>query len=398
MKGVLWLASWYPNKTDHFTGDFIQRQARATARFVPLNLIFATKDLSPDQAEANNYWIPEATDSDIHEYIRYYPVSRSPFAFFFKLHSVWQYFKQHLIILKELEKKREMPDIVHVQVAMKAGLIALYLRKRYKIPFVITEHWWGYFDESTDALKNKGMVFRYLTKKIFQHASFFLPVTHNLGNRVNQTISRVPTMVIPNVVDTSKFNTTDCKDPERFRFIHVSSLLNLKNPEGIIRSFEKLIESGFDADLVIVGPAPAGLQQMIAKKSKLRDRLFFTGEVNYETVATQLKKASAFVLFSWIESLPCVILEALCCGLPVISSRAGGIAEAVGAENGILIDAGNEGQLLDAMKKIITGYSRYDKESISLQARQLYSYDTVGKQYVQVYQKVLNKESVSVQR
>ncbi|MDP4131643.1 MAG: glycosyltransferase, partial [Bacteroidota bacterium] len=97
-------------------------------------------------------------------------------------------------------------------------------------------------------------------------------------------------------------------------------------------------------------------------------------------------------------SLPCVILEALCCGLPVISSRAGGIAEAVGAENGILIDAGNEGQLLDAMKKIITGYSRYDKESISLQARQLYSYDTVGKQYVQVYQKVLNKESVSVQR
>lgn len=390
MKKVLWLASWYPNKTNLFTGDFIQRQAIATARFEPLNLIFVTKDLPADQSNSNQVQLSAPVESNIHEYIRYYPESRSSFAFFFKFHSLCQYFKEHLAILRELKKKQEMPEIVHVQVAMKAGLIALYLKKRYQIPFVITEHWSGYFDEGIDALKNKGFLFRFFVKKIFQHASFFLPVTRNLGERVNQTITQIPSMVIPNVVDTTLFNMVDCMEPARFRFIHVSSLLDLKNPQGIIAAFEKLIESGMDAELVIVGPPSTDVQKMAVQKNHLKGRLFLTGEISYKEVAQELKKASAFVLFSWVESLPCVILESLCSGIPVISSRVGGIEEAVGKENGILIDAGDESQLLDAMKTMIAGYSGYDKKTMSRNAQLLYGYDTVGKQYAEVYRQVLN--------
>jgi glycosyltransferase involved in cell wall biosynthesis len=45
------------------------------------------------------------------------------------------------------------------------------------------------------------------------------------------------------------------------------------------------------------------------------------------------KKADAFILFSRHENFPCVVIEALCCGLPVVASNVGGIAEAVDETN-----------------------------------------------------------------
>ena len=49
-----------------------------------------------------------------------------------------------------------LPDLVHVQVALKAGLIALYLKWKYRIPYVLTEHWSGYYPEAqrTAYIKN----------------------------------------------------------------------------------------------------------------------------------------------------------------------------------------------------------------------------------------------------
>ncbi len=66
---------------------------------------------------------------------------------FSKIRSLYTYFKKHAEFIKRLRKRDELPDLVHVQVAMKAGLVALYLKWKYKIPYVLTEHWSGYYEE-----------------------------------------------------------------------------------------------------------------------------------------------------------------------------------------------------------------------------------------------------------
>ncbi|MEO6963133.1 MAG: glycosyltransferase [Puia sp.] len=391
MSTVLWLASWYPNKTDPFTGDFIQRQAIATARFRSVILIFVTKDASAKRVVCVHPDAEGNSGTALKEYRIYYPDTPFKSGPLSRLFSFRQYIKQHLKMVRKLKENGEMPALVHVQVAMKAGLIALYLKKKYGIPYVITEHWTGYYDKSPHALKNKGFAFRFFLKKIFQHASYFLPVTRDLGEIINRTITPIPTRVIPNVVDTSLFRETGNQQPQRFRFIHVSSLLPQKNPGGIISAFEQLTGSGMDAELVMVGPPDETLLNLLQEKKFLNNRLFLTGEISYAEVAEQLKKASAFVLFSTVENLPCVILESLCSGIPVISTRVGGIAEVIGKENGILIDPGSESQLLEAMKNMMTGYAAYNTKGISRNAQALYNYDAVGQQFAWVYDELLKK-------
>ena len=389
MKRVLWLASWYPNKMEPQTGDFVNRHAIATSGFHPLNLVFVTKDLLPDQPDIKRV----ATDSNIHEYICYYAASRSAFGFISKLYSLRQYFNQHLIIIKELRKKREMPSIVHVHIAWRAGLIALYLKLRYGIPYVITEHWTGYFEESPHAIQKKGFLFRLLLKQIFRNADVFLPVTQNLAELVNRTIASIPVKVVPNVVDISLFNTDNHVEPKRFRFIHVSSILKQKNPDGILRAFGQLIKSGTDAELQMVGPLNEEFRQVLSENDYLKDRLIISGELSYGEVAVEIKNASAFVLFSQIENLPCVILESLCCGIPVIATRVGGISEVVGSKNGVLIEPGNEAMLVYAMQQMVREYNMYDKPGISRKACALFNYQTVGTEYVKIYKQVLGKNS-----
>src|SRR5690554_6752006 len=44
MKKILWLVSWYPNKLDPLSGDFIERHARAASLFHKITIIFVVKD------------------------------------------------------------------------------------------------------------------------------------------------------------------------------------------------------------------------------------------------------------------------------------------------------------------------------------------------------------------
>lgn len=71
-----------------------------------------------------------------------------------------------------------------------------------------------------------------------------------------------------------------------------------------------------------------------------------------DDTAALYSAADGFVLSSRSEGLPMVILEAMTAGLPVVSTRVGGIPDAVG-DNVLLVDAQNPEQLAETMRKII---------------------------------------------
>ena len=290
-------------------------------------------------------------------------------------------------MIRNLKANSELPDLVHVHIAMKAGLIALYLKWRYQIPYIISEHWSGYYAFSRDSLFKKSFLEKYLTRIILKNASRILPVSRALGEQINQYWSKTAVQIIPNVVNTQLFFPSEIQ-PKIFRFVHVSTLQYPKNPEGILRAFDGLIKLGVSADLEFVGPSSPSLHALI-QNSDSSDLIHCTGEIEYEQVAEEMRKSSALVQFSHYENMPCVILEALCTGIPVITSRVGGIAEVVNQENGILVPAGVETELLEAMKRIIYIYHEYDRPAIARQAAGAFSYETVGRAITRVYDEVL---------
>jgi glycosyltransferase involved in cell wall biosynthesis len=391
MKKVLWLASWYPNASEPFSGDFIKRQAEAVSIYQPLKIIFVGKNSPGLPSSKTDKSKPENTAESLQEFILYYPsggnsnmVSRSQ--------SLYTYFRKHLKIIKQLQKINELPDLVHVQVAMKAGLIALYLKWKYKIPYVLTEHWSGYYSQARDSLFKKSLLARNFTKLILKKAERFLPVSEALGNQINHKWIQIPYQKIPNTVNTRLFFPVENPPPDPFRFIHISSLLYPKNPEGIIRAFIGLIRQGFEADIVFVGPLNPLLNEILSISGLSPDKILFTGEIPYEQVGIELRKSSALVMFSYYENMPCVILEALCTGIPVIATKVGGVPEVIQADNGMLISSGDEKELLEAMKKMMLNHGSYDKDKISRRATAEFSYEAVGKEIVEVYNSILNRK------
>ena len=383
-KKILWLCSWYPSKLDPFNGDFIQRHAKAAAVFNDIYVIYVAGD-STGKIRTKEKEI-EKSDS-LTEHIVCFPVKSS---FLGRIRAHFNYLFVFKQAIRRYIVENGKPDLVHVHVPMKAGLLALWVKKRYKVPFVITEHYGIYNNETgKDSYLNRSAVFRNYTRRIIQQASIFVPVSKFLAEGVNRMIGRTNYILVPNAVDTGIFFYQQ-KERTGFRFIHVSNMVPLKNAEGILRTFKSYIEAGGTATLQMVGNSNDILPNYAASLGLTPDKVFFKGLVSYQQVASEMQESDCLILFSNIENSPCVIGEALCCGLPVISSNVGGIPELLNSENSILVNQGNEPELLSAMIKISSHQENFDRKKIAETATGKFSYHVVGEKLDTIYREMLN--------
>lgn len=381
---VVWLASWYPNNTNPFDGDFIERHAVAVSKYVQLTVLLVVKD---NAMPRRSFKVDKSVNGNLTIYRGYYgtsvinPVLEKIISFKKYKHFQQKLFQQNI-------SEQGQPDIIHVQVAMKAGLLALYLKKKFNIPFIVTEHWSGYYKYCTPNVYSGNWPLNRINKKVLQQAKLLITVSDNLGKTINDNFTGVPYKVIPNVVDTSLFFYQPVLTP-RFRFIHPSGLVHVKNPEGIIAACKLVKDRGYDFELLMLGAENEAVTNLANENGLLNHTVFFKGVVPYTAVAAEMQQSSALLMFSRHENMSCVVLEALCCGLPVICTRVGGIPEVIDEQNGLLVESENVQQLAAAMCNMIDTYSRYDKAAIAAAAKEKFNYTAVAQQHLEIYEQLL---------
>jgi glycosyltransferase involved in cell wall biosynthesis len=114
--------------------------------------------------------------------------------------------------------------------------------------------------------------------------------------------------------------------------------------------------------------------------------------LNQTEVAQKMNTAHTFVLFSNYENLPLVMIEAMASGMNVIATRVGGIAEHMGfCRWNKLIDAKNELQLIDALTTSHIELNEINRDEISAYANNHFSFQSVGKKFIDAYENVLKK-------
>jgi glycosyltransferase involved in cell wall biosynthesis len=269
---------------------------------------------------------------------------------------------------------------------MKAGWFARKMKKKRGIRYVVTEHWTGYLPGAVPSLRDMGRVYRMMNNNVLQHASMLIPVSKNLGECLSATGISVPQQVIPNVVDTALFRFEPATAGP-FRFVHFSYLNRQKNPEGILQACAILQSRGLDFECRLMGAASPELEKEIIKKG-LASVVSVLPEMPHEEVAVAMRSAQALVMFSRFENLPCVVLEALCSGLPVVSSNVGGLSEVINESNGLLVPEGDVEALAAAMESVLNDYARFNRRGIAESAAALFNTKRIGEAHQAIYREL----------
>ncbi|MBX5438107.1 MAG: glycosyltransferase [Thermoflavifilum sp.] len=381
-KHALWLVSWYPDRLQPINGDFIERHAYAASRVVNVIVLHITKDpqIKAIQLETDYSRAPHLV-----VYRWYYPPSRFRISWLQKLHHVWKYVRTAFRAYRLIQKKHPSIDYIHVHVCWKAGLLALCLKRLFGNPYWISEHA-SYFQPASPASywRDHGLKC-WLIRLILRQASLWLPVSADLGNRLRMVAGDKPIYVLPNAVDITLFTYQQkTRQREIRRFIHVSDMQPHKRPEAVIAAFERIARQLPEWELQLVGPWRGELEKKILG-SPYADRMCITGWLFPAEVALHLQDADVFVMCSDYENQPCALLEALCCGLPVIATRVGGIPEIVHEGNGKLIPPGDELALANAMLEVARQLPYFDRHIIACEAQACFGYPAITEHFKQVY-------------
>lgn len=349
-------------------GNFIERHAEAVALINNVSVIHVCVNYN----QKEKLIIDVKNNKNVLSLIAYIKTSG-----FLKINYFIAFVKAYQLLYKSKGK----PEIAHLHVIYPSGLFALYLKYFKRINYIITEHWTGYLT-SSNQIKNK-----WIHKLIANNASFICPVSENLAMQMKNIGFTNKFVKVPNVVDTDLF-TNATKNNIKKRIIHISTLDdNQKNVTGLINVIAELLKKRNDFVFEIISDGnQSSAQALCRNKNVSPDQIIFHGLKPIQEVAQILKNCDLFVLFSNYENLPCVISEALCSGVPVISTNVGGINEMITPENGILISKGNEAELKNAITSYLDGDTVFNSFEIRKKAVQEYSFEKIAATFNSIYE------------
>ena len=371
---VLFISSWFPNKLEPTNGNFVQRHAEAVSLLHDVEILHAIGDSTQNE----KFIFDDKVIKGIRTLIVYYKNSKNPLLNFYRRMKAYQ------LGFKRVEK----PDLVHGNVLHNNMLFAVYLKKKYKIPFVTTEHWSVFQGVNHFKISE---ISKIIARTIANNASYILPVTQNLIFGLRKLKIFASMKVIGNVVDTEIFNF-EKRQSQNFTFLHVSNLIPLKNPDKIIQAAVKLYNENFKFSLEIGGDGDVDMLNSLIREYNAESYIKTFGMISSQEVANKMKNASCFLLFSDYENQPCVILESFATGIPVIAPRVGGIPEIVEENRGILVEKADEKALFEAMKNVLEDKIAFESpEVIRSYVVDNFSKQKIAEQFSEIYNKVLTK-------
>ena len=281
------------------------------------------------------------------------------------------------------------PSFFHVHIAMKAGLTALWAKRKYKIPYLLTEHWGGYLDEAIPNIKDYNFIYNYYWNKIITGAKASTYVSAAFQKLMIKKYAVQNTRIIPNVVNTDIFYPGKRLPGDKIKLIHISTMLYQKNPEAILQALA-LLKSEFKFEIYFYGPVTAPQIDLITTL-ELQQHVLLKGEVPQEEIAKSLQQADALILYSRFETFGCVLIEANACGIPVIVSELEVFHEIVEeGVNGLFSKGENPEALAEIIMQFVKQKDNFDKNIIARNAAEKYNYKQVGQQFLDLYKNINN--------
>lgn len=233
---------------------------------------------------------------------------------------------------------------VYVHLGSNASLyresIFIYLAKFFGKKLVAHFHA-GDIDEYFPAQTRPAQGF---IRRAINSADQVIAVSAASAGQIRKIAPNAKISVIPNAIDTTVFDSPPRSAPagrEPVRVLFVGATGRLKGERDLLAAVAAIRHKKPDLKVSLLGYGAENLRA-IGEELKIGEFIEFAGVVSLEERIGFFKKADIFVLPTYAEAMPMSVIEAMAAGLPVISTRVGGIPELItDGVDGLLVAPGD---------------------------------------------------------
>lgn len=295
-----------------------------------------------------------------------------------------KYYKHNPIIFFKLFEfiKNEKPKIIHVWLAM--SLLYIYFIKIFFPSIKVIYHEHGEIQYNTGFK----FLFRFLVKKI----DFCIAVSNTIKLKLLESgAHKENTYVIVNPVDLNRFNinkNNHQNNNKEFIVGFAGRITKIKGWRDFVSAALIITNSEKDIKFIIAGDGEEKEDLMSLIKQK--DLILYKGYVS--NIKEFYNEIDLFVLSSYFEAMPNVILESMVSDVPVLCSNIDSVKDIVrDNENGFLYEKGNINDLVS--KILLIKKEKEKRETVVLRAHKeinMYSLDIYLEKIENIYSEILS--------
>jgi glycogen(starch) synthase len=295
------------------------------------------------------------------------------------------------------------PDCAHVFFALPTGPLGLFAKKIAGLPYVLYLLGGdvpGFLPNET-GWQHRAL--KALSHAVWKNASFTVANSDGLLGLARRAFPDVPLRVITNGVDTAAFCPMDMvencsgRDPSGLHLLFVGRFAPQKGLLVLLQAIDRLCSTGNSGSikLTIVGDGPEKMEyEAFVATRGLQKHLRFLGWVPLQKLCGIYNQADIFILPSIAEGMPSVVLQALSCGRPVISTKVYGSENLIiDGYNGYIVSPNDPVSLAECIRRFMG--NRELLETMKRNAREsVVSYDWTHKaaEFMELYRQMVQKK------
>ena len=378
---VLILGNGYPSIYQPLDGIFTRDQAEALAKKIEkVGLIsispISIKDFIKKKklSLGSDYFNEKGVNTYVFRYLN--PPK-------FSNYSIYKAKNKGIKLFVNYIKTHGIPNVIHVH-CYQAGLLAIEIKRLYNIPFVLTEHSSNFL---TGLVPHKHFL---LINRILEYSSINIAVSINLKDRISEQFLN-EFVYVPNIVDTDFFSPIiNIPKDKKFTFFHAANLNRNKNQKDLILAFDSFLKYQSESQLIIAGMGDM-IDELIELATSLNiiNKVRFLGYLTRDEILYWYRVSNVFVLTSFNETFGVVLIEALSCGIPVVSTYSGGPSSIIlNDELGELTEI-NSASIFLGMKKVYINFAKYNSENIRNFVIDNFSENIITNKLLDIYNRVV---------
>ncbi|UII23070.1 glycosyltransferase [Fulvivirga ligni] len=388
---VFVIPSWYPSESNWLNGIFIKVQTLSLAKHYPDSkfaislwgqndedyLLYVKKPISSFRKLLKS---SSPDESALLPNVKEYFTPAFSFHQRIKGGNIKKKIEANIFNLSQFQIHSGKVDVIHAHINYPAGVIARELSKKFKIPYILTEHM-APFPQKYH-LDASGKMLPEIAESM-RDASKLLVVSNYLKEQIDASVPGCNIEVVPNFINTPT-DTLFTKE-SKTTFCYANSIAKKKGIEELIRAWALVDQPNCQLKIAGSGPDLAAMQEL-SESIGSKNPIIWMGELSKKEVLELMQTSDCHILTSKLESFGVSYIEAMAAGIPSIAAPFGGPLDIINPGTGRLVKDLSAEAIANEIKWFIQHKDQFKADEIKAHFSNFYSSEALVPRIMQIYQ------------